>query len=205
MPAHLTPAEPDAPARVRRAARIRRVDAAINFCSSCGAPVVIRVPAGDSLPRHVCDRCNAVHYRNPKLVVGTLPVWDDRVLLCKRAIEPRYGKWTLPAGFMENQETVAAAALRETEEESGAHVELGEMYTLISVPHISQVHVIFRARLLDLEFAPGEETLEIALFREHEIPWDEIAFRTIGMTLRHYFADRRAGSYSFHTGDLGPL
>lgn len=165
----------------------------------------MRVPAGDSLPRHVCDRCNAIHYRNPKLVVGTLPVWDDRVLLCKRAIEPRYGKWTLPAGFMENQETVAAAALRETEEESGAHVELGEMYTLISVPHISQVHVIFRARLLDLDFAPGEETLEVALFREEDVPWDEIAFRTIGMTLRHYFADRRTGRYPFHTGDLEPL
>ncbi len=181
------------------------MDAAINFCSACGAPVALRVPAGDSLPRHVCDRCNAIHYRNPKLVVGTLPFWEDRVLLCKRAIEPRYGKWTLPAGFMENQETVAAAALRETEEESGAHIELGEMYTLISVPHISQVHVIFRARLLDLDFAPGEETLEVALFSEEEVPWDEIAFRTIGMTLRHYFADRRSGRYSFHTGDLAPL
>lgn len=181
------------------------MDAAINFCSACGAPVVLRVPAGDSLPRHVCGNCNAVHYRNPKLVVGTLPVWNDQVLLCKRAIEPRHGKWTLPAGFMENEETLAAAALRETDEEAGAHIELGEMYTLISVPHISQVHVIYRARLLDLEFAPGEETLELALFRENQIPWDEIAFRTIGITLRHYFADRRSGHFLFHTGDLGPL
>ena len=181
------------------------MDSAINFCSACGAPVVLRVPAGDSLPRHVCDRCNVIHYRNPKLVVGTLPVWEDQVLLCRRAIEPCYGKWTLPAGFMENHETVAAAALRETAEESGAHIELGEMYTVISVPHISQVHVIYRARLLDLAFAPGEETLEIALFREHEVPWQEIAFRTIGMTLRHYFADRRTGRYAFHTGDIPPL
>lgn len=181
------------------------MDSTINFCSACGAPVVLRVPAGDSLPRHVCDRCNVIHYRNPKLVVGTLPIWEDQVLLCRRAIEPCYGKWTLPAGFMENHETVAAAALRETMEESGAHIELGEMYTVISVPHISQVHVIYRARLLDLDFAPGEETLEIALFREHEMPWQEIAFRTVGMTLRHYFADRRAGRYTFHTGDIPPL
>jgi ADP-ribose pyrophosphatase YjhB (NUDIX family) len=178
------------------------VDSAINFCSACGAPVELRVPAGDSLPRHVCIRCSVVHYRNPKLVVGTLPVWADQVLLCRRAIEPCYGKWTLPAGFMENHETVAAAALRETEEEAGAHVELGEMYTVISVPHISQVHVIYRARLLDLDFAAGEETLEIGMFREHEIPWNEIAFRTIGLTLRHYFADRRIGCYPFHTGEI---
>jgi len=180
------------------------MDPAINFCSVCGAPVTLRVPAGDSLPRHICDRCKAVHYRNPKLVVGALPEWENRILLCRRAIEPRHGKWTLPAGFMENNETVAAAALRETVEESGAHIELGEIYTLISVPHISQVHVIYRARLLDLDFAPGEETLEVALFGEEEIPWDEIAFRTIGMTLRHYFADRRAGRFAFHTGEITP-
>lgn len=180
------------------------MDPAINFCSTCGAPVVQRVPAGDSLPRHVCDHCNIVHYSNPKLVVGTLPVWDDRVLLCRRAIEPRLGKWTLPAGFMENNETTAAAALRETVEESGAHIELGEVFTLISVPHISQVHMIYHARLLDLDFAPGEETLELGLFGEAEIPWHEIAFRTIGITLRHFFGDRRAGRLGFHSGEIAP-
>jgi ADP-ribose pyrophosphatase YjhB (NUDIX family) len=178
------------------------MDTALNFCSVCGAPVRQRIPAGDSLPRAVCDACGAIHYRNPKLVVGALPVWEDRILLCRRAIEPRHGKWTLPAGFMENHETVAAAALRETREEANARVELGAMYTLLSVPHISQVHVIYRARLLDLDFAPGEETLEVALFREAEIPWDDIAFRTIALTLRHYFADRRAGAFGFHTGDV---
>ena len=178
------------------------MDPAINFCSVCGAPVTVKVPAGDSLPRHVCGRCNAVHYSNPKLVVGALPEWEDRILLCRRAIEPRHGKWTLPAGFMENNETVAAAALRETVEESGANIELGELYTLISVPHISQVHVIYRARLLDLDFAPGEETLEVALFREEDIPWDEIAFRTIALTLHHYYADRRRGSFGLHTGAI---
>lgn len=178
------------------------MDSAINFCSACGAPVVLRVPAGDSLPRHVCESCSTIHYSNPKLVVGTLPIWEDRVLLCKRAIEPCHGKWTLPAGFMENHETMAAAAARETAEESGAHIEMGELYTLISVPYISQVHVIYRARLLDLDFAPGEETQEVVLFREQEIPWDEIAFRTISLTLRHYFADRRSGHFGLHTDEL---
>jgi len=180
------------------------MDTAINFCSACGAPVALRVPPGDSLPRYICDSCKAIHYCNPKLVVGALPEWENRILLCRRAIEPRHGKWTLPAGFMENNESVAAAALRETVEESGAHIELGAIYTLISVPHISQVHVIYRARLLDLDFAPGEETLELGLFREEEIPWDEIAFRTISMTLKHYFADRRAGRFGFHTGEITP-
>ena len=174
----------------------------MNYCSACGAPVKLRIPVGDSLPRHVCDTCGAIHYRNPRLVVGALPVWEDRVLLCRRAIEPRHGKWTLPAGFMENGETVAAAAVRETLEEACARIELGAMYTLISVQHVNQVHVIYRSQLLDLAFAPGAETLELRLFREDEIPWDEIAFRTISITLQHYFADRRAGRYPFHTEDL---
>ena len=178
------------------------MDPKINYCSVCGAQVSVRVPNGDHLPRHICDACGAIHYRNPRLIVGALPTWQDSVLLCRRAIEPRHGMWTLPAGFMENGETVAEAALRETQEEANARIELGEMFTLISVPHISQVHVVFRARLLDLDFSAGDETLEVALFREHEIPWESIAFRTIAMTLRHYFADRHQGSYQFHVGDI---
>lgn len=180
------------------------MDPAINFCSSCGATVTVRIPIGDSLPRHVCDHCGAIHYRNPRLVVGALPVWQDKVLLCRRAIEPRLGMWTLPAGFMENGETVAEAALRETREEANADIDLGEMYTLISVPHINQVHVVYRASLRNLDFSAGEESLEVRLFTEAEIPWDEIAFRTIALTLRHFFADRRSGSFRFHPGDLPP-
>jgi ADP-ribose pyrophosphatase YjhB (NUDIX family) len=180
------------------------MDVALNFCSVCGKPVNRRIPPGDALPRAICDACGAIHYRNPKLVVGALPEWDGSILLCRRAIEPRHGKWTLPAGFMENHETVAQAAERETLEEANARIALGEMFTLLSVPHISQVHVIYRAQLLDLAFAPGAETLEVALFREEEIPWDEIAFRTIAVTLRHYFSDRRSGGFSFHTGSVEP-
>lgn len=174
----------------------------INFCSSCGTAVSLRIPPGDSLPRHVCDACGAIHYRNPRLVVGSLPVWKDKVLLCRRAIEPRRGMWTLPAGFMENGETVAEAALRETREEANANISLGDMFTLISVPHVSQVHVVYRANLIDLDFSAGEETLEVRLFGEQDIPWDEIAFRTITLTLQHYFDDRRAGTFRFHPGDL---
>lgn len=176
----------------------------LNFCSNCGAKVALRVPPGDSLPRHVCDNCGTIHYRNPLPVAGTIPEWNDQILLCKRAIEPRSGLWTLPAGFMELGETTAQAALRETLEEAKARVELGEAFSLLSVPHVSQIHLFYRARLLDLEFAAGEESLEVALFREDEIPWNEIAFRTISTTLRHYYADRKDGRFRFHVGEILP-
>jgi ADP-ribose pyrophosphatase YjhB (NUDIX family) len=161
------------------------------------------VPPDDCLPRHICDQCGTIHYRNPRIIVGALPVWSDKVLLCRRAIEPRHGLWTLPSGFMENAETTAQGAIRETLEEASARVELGDLYTLISVPLVNQVHIVYRARLLDLDFAPGAESLEVELFGEDEIPWGQIAFRTIELTLRHYFADRRAGQFVIHTGEIG--
>lgn len=176
----------------------------MNYCSSCGAPVAFRIPPGDTLPRHVCERCGTIHYQNPKVVVGALPVWEDKVLLCRRAIEPRHGMWTLPAGFMENEETTAQAAARETLEEACARIEVGELYTLIDVSHISQVHIIYRARLLDLDFRPGEESLDVALFAEDEIPWERIAFRSIAISLRHFFEDRRSGHWGMHTASLAP-
>ncbi|HKW39530.1 MAG TPA: NUDIX hydrolase [Burkholderiales bacterium] len=177
----------------------------MNFCSVCGAKVAFRVPPGDSLPRHVCDSCSTIHYRNPLVVVGTIPEWEDGILLCRRAIEPRRGLWTLPAGFMELGETTAQAALRETMEEARARVELGEVFALLSVPHVDQVHIFYRAKLLDAAFAPGEETLETTLFRESDIPWKEIAFRTVSSTLRYLYADRKAGTMGFHSGEILPL
>jgi ADP-ribose pyrophosphatase YjhB (NUDIX family) len=176
---------------------------AINFCSTCGSAVVLKIPPGDAMLRHVCETCDTIHYQNPRLVVGALPVWGEQILLCRRAIEPSHGKWTLPAGFMENGESVADAAIRETLEEACARVELGPMFSMISVPHINQVHVIYRARLLDLDFAAGVETLELRLFDEADIPWNEIAFRTIATTLRHFFADRRHDNFGFHTEATG--
>lgn len=180
------------------------MDPEIRYCCTCAAPVALTVPPGDSLPRHVCPACGAIHYRNPRLVVGALPVWEGKVLLCRRAIAPRHGFWTLPAGFMENAESVADAAMRETLEEARAHVELDELFTMISVPHISQVHVIYRARLLNLDFSPGEESLEVALFDEAAIPWTEIAFRTVARTLQLYFADRARGQFGTYAETLRP-
>jgi ADP-ribose pyrophosphatase YjhB (NUDIX family) len=157
----------------------------MNFCSHCGAGVSLRIPAGDSLPRHVCGDCGSIHYSNPKLVVGTITEYGDRILLCRRAIEPRHGFWTLPAGFMENGESTAEGAVRETLEEACARIEIGDLFTLISIPHIDQVHLMYRARLPEPEFAAGEESLEVALFGEHEFPWSALAFRTLEVTLRH--------------------
>jgi len=176
----------------------------LNFCSKCGAGLALRVPPGDSLPRHVCDACGTIHYRNPLMVVGTIPEWKDQILLCRRAIEPRSGLWTLPAGFMELGETTAQAALRETYEEAKARVELDELFTLLSVPHVNQVHLFYRARLLEPSYGPGEESLEVGLFGESEIPWQEIAFRTISTTLRHFYADRGRGSFQLHVGEIDP-
>lgn len=174
------------------------------FCSACGAPVIRRVPSGDSRERDCCDACGAVHYMNPRPVVGTIPVWEDRVLLCRRAIEPRHGYWTLPAGFMEVGESTDEGALRETVEEAGARIELGPLFTVLDVPHVEQVHIFFRARLLDLDFAPGLESLEVRLFAEPDIPWDHLAFRTVSTTLRLYFADRANAVFGTHHQSIAP-
>ncbi len=170
----------------------------IRHCRACGAATVYAVPADDSRERATCTVCATIHYENPLNVVGTVPVWDEQVLLCRRNIEPRHGYWTLPAGFMELGETVADGAARETDEEAGAHFEMQELFTVLSVVRVGQVHLYFRARLLDTVFAPGPETIEARLFHEHEIPWDELAFRTVRETLRHFFADRRRGSFGLH-------
>ena len=174
----------------------------MKFCSNCGAPVVLRVPPGDNLPRHVCDACQAIHYQNPRMVVGCIVEHGDRILLCRRAIEPRHGYWTVPAGYMENGETTFQGALRETLEEANARVEIDSLYALYNIPHINQVYMLFRARLLDLDFHPGAETLEARLFTEAETPWEEIAFLTVRNTLTHYYADRKKGEFGFHVGTI---
>lgn len=161
------------------------------------------VPSGDTLPRHVCDACGAVHYRNPKVVLGCIPEWeDDRILLCRRAIEPRHGLWTLPAGFMENGETVQQGAARETLEEANARVAVGALYAMFNLPHIHQVYLLFRARLLDLDFGPGSESLEVNLFDANAIPWDALAFPVITESLRLFVADRAAGTIGLRSGTI---
>ena len=161
-----------------------------------------RVPEDDNRERAVCPACGEIHYENPLNVVGTVPVWGEQVLLCKRAIEPRHGFWTLPAGFMELGETVAEGAIRETVEEAGAQIELDGLFTMLSVVRVGQVHLFYRARMTSATLDPGPETLEARLFHEHEVPWDQIAFRTVRETLQHFFACRRRGSYPLHVGEI---
>ncbi len=174
----------------------------MKFCSNCGAAVTLKVPPGDTLPRHVCGACSTIHYQNPKMIVGCIAEWENRILLCRRAIEPRHGLWTVPAGFMENGETTAQGAARETLEEANARVEVGPLYAMYNIPHINQVYILFRARLLDLEFSAGTESLEVRLFDEADVPWESLAFATVRNTLTHYYADRKDGAYRFHLGTI---
>ena len=178
----------------------------IKHCRVCGAAVVYRLPDdGDTKMRAVCPACGTVHYENPLNVVGTVPVWGadgGQVLLCKRNIEPRKGKWTLPAGFMEMGETTSQGAARETVEEAGAQFEMQDLFTVMNVVNVGQVHLFYRARLLSVDFDPGFETMEARLFKEEDIPWSEIAFKTVQETLLRYFSDRREGRFSIHTLDI---
>jgi ADP-ribose pyrophosphatase YjhB (NUDIX family) len=175
----------------------------IKHCRACGAAVCYRIPSEDNRERAVCAQCGTVHYENPLNVVGTVPVWNDQVLLCRRSIEPRHGLWTLPAGFMELGETTDAGAVRETIEEAGARIELQGLFTVLNVVRVGQVHLFYRARLLDTAFEPGPETIEARLFQESEVPWEQIAFRTVRETLRHFFEDRRQGQFGLHCADIG--
>ena len=170
----------------------------MKFCSHCGHEVSLITPPGDHLPRFVCPACGAIHYQNPKIVAGCVAEWQGLLLLCKRAIEPRAGFWTLPAGFMENGETTEAAAVRETAEEAMADAVDLHPFALVNVPHVDQVHLMFRAVLKDGRHAPGSESLETRLVEEQDIPWAEIAFPSVRFTLERYLEDRRRGSFGFH-------
>ena len=174
----------------------------MKFCNLCGGAVQHRIPDGDTLPRFVCDACDTIHYQNPKIVTGCIPEWEDKILLCRRAIDPRKGLWTLPAGFMENAETSSEGAARETLEEACARVTVGDLYALFNIPHINQVYLLFRAQLLNLDYSPGIESLEVELFREEEIPWDKLAFAVVKETLERYFKDRSSGTYSIQIDDI---
>lgn len=174
----------------------------MNYCTNCGSRVEFVIPPGDDRPRYVCGECRAIHYENPKIVVGCIPEWENRILLCRRAIQPRYGKWTLPAGYLENGETVSEGAQRETWEEALANVKIEKPYALFNLSAFNQIYLMFRARLIDGNFMPGTESLEVELFREAEIPWGELAFTVIEETLRRYFKDRPTGVFPFYMGDI---
>lgn len=174
----------------------------MKFCSECSAPVVLKIPQGDTFPRFVCDNCQTIHYQNPKIITGCLASWEEKILLCKRAIEPRYGLWTFPAGFLENHETTQQGAVRETMEEALAEVTDLKLFGVFNIPHISQVYMMFIARVEDGQCAPGAESLEAQWFDEANIPWEQLAFPVIHECLQLYFADRKQQNSSVHFGDI---
>jgi ADP-ribose pyrophosphatase YjhB (NUDIX family) len=174
----------------------------MKFCSSCGHAVESKIPEGDHLPRFVCPSCATIHYDNPRIIAGCIPEWNGKLLLCRRAIEPRRGFWTLPAGFMENGEAVQDAAAREAQEEALADVAIGSLAAIVNVIRAHQVHIMFRARLLNTDFGVGPESLEVALYDEQDIPWPEIAFLSVDFALKRYLADRRAGLELAHFRDI---
>ena len=178
----------------------------MNFCSHCGSSQLrFDIPEGDNRPRYWCPQCRTVHYQNPRLVVGAVPVWGDRVLLCKRSIEPRKDFWTLPAGYMENGETLQEGAARESWEEACATVDIRDMYTVFNLPHIYQVYVFFLGRLEEGRYGVGDESSDAGLFARDEIPWDELAFPTITRTLKYYFRDRETGDFPIRVQDIAPM
>ena len=178
----------------------------MNYCSHCGSDQLrFDIPEGDNRPRYWCPECNTIHYQNPRLVVGTVPVWGDRILLCKRSIAPRKGFWTLPAGYMENGETLQEGAARESWEEACATVNVRDMYTVFNLPHIYQVYVFFLGELEEGRYGVGDESSDAGLFTQEEIPWDELAFPTIERTLKYYFQDRENGDYPVRVQDIAPM
>jgi ADP-ribose pyrophosphatase YjhB (NUDIX family) len=174
----------------------------MKFCNQCGEALAIQIPPGDDRERFVCPACATVHYVNPKIITGCIPTYENSILLCRRAIEPAYGLWTLPAGFLEQGESIAEGAQRESYEEARANLTIDELYAIYDVTHIGQVHVFYRATLQDLNFQPGPESLETQLFREEEIPWQELAFPVTSLVLRSFFDDRRKNLYTLRTATI---
>lgn len=174
----------------------------MKFCSHCGAPVTQKIPAGDNLPRHVCEQCDLIHYHNPKIVAGCIAEWEGQILLCRRAIEPRLGLWTFPAGFMEIGESTEQAAARETKEEAEADVAITSLYAVLSLPHIGQVYLVFRGQMTAPIFKAGSESLEVKLFPLSAIPWDDMAFPVVKDALARYAADVRRGQFQLHLASL---
>jgi ADP-ribose pyrophosphatase YjhB (NUDIX family) len=174
----------------------------LNYCPNCSAKVSLKIPEGDNRERYVCDSCNTIHYSNPNVVVGTLPAFEDKILLCKRAIEPRVGLWTVPAGFLENGESLLQGAWRETKEETQAEVDMKEILTIFNIPQINQIYVIYRANIEDNSFGPTSESLDVKLFSYDEVPWEELAFPFVPKTINHYYECLKTKKFNLHTEDI---
>jgi len=173
----------------------------MKFCSNCAHPVIFKEIPDDTRPRYFCESCQTIHYQNPKIVAGCLPIWKDQVMLCKRSIEPRIGFWNVPGGYMENGETVEEGAIREVWEEAQIKVKVTGLHMVFSIRRISQVYMHFLAEMPDLNFSPGPESLEVRLFKEEEIPWEDIAFTSSTFTLKRFFEDRKKGIRQLHLGE----
>ena len=178
----------------------------MKFCNVCGGSINRLIPKGDNRERYVCsdEACGEIHYQNPRIITGCLPIYKEQILLCRRAIEPRLGLWTLPAGFLENQETTQQGAERESLEEANANLDIKELYTIFDIPHINQVYFFYRAELLDTDFSPGIESLDVKLFKKEDIPWDELAFPAIKKTLEYYIEDSAKQQFKFRAAILEP-
>ncbi len=172
----------------------------MKFCSSCAAPVTSKVPAGEDRERWVCTACGEIHYQNPRMVVGCIIEEQGKLLLCKRAIQPRYGYWTVPAGFLELGESTVQGAIRETYEEASAKVEVIAPYAHFDIPYIGQAYIFYRARLVSPEMGPGSESLEVKLVSPEEIPWDQLAFQVVRVALDFYVEDAKRGVFRMHHG-----
>ena len=168
----------------------------MKYCSNCGSEVELKIPEGDNLPRYCCIKCKNIHYQNPKLVTGTIPVKGKKMLLCKRAINPRHGLWTLPAGFLENNETIEQGAFRETLEETRTKVEMRDLYLIFNIPQISQIYMLYLADVIQEDFGQTSESLEVRLFGEDEIPWEQLAFPFVPLALKNYFKDRQSNKFN---------
>jgi ADP-ribose pyrophosphatase YjhB (NUDIX family) len=177
----------------------------VKYCSNCANSLDFRLPEGDHLPRFMCDQCGMIHYQNPRVIVGCLCTWEDKVLLCKRAIEPRSGYWNIPAGFMENGETIENGAMREAYEEAGVNCDLIGLHSVFTIPRVNQVHVHFLTRMTSPDFFTTPESSEVVLFDEEDIPWEELAFASSVFSLKKYFDDRRQGYHQPHLGNFDPV
>lgn len=174
----------------------------MNFCSNCSKAVIQKIPEGDNRLRHVCESCETIHYQNPRVIAGILPIFEGKILLCKRSIEPRIGYWTLPAGFLENGESSLEGAIRECMEEANATVINPELYGMFDIPQIHQLYVFYRAELAEAIFGPSPESSEVKLFSEDKIPWNELAFPVVELCLDHYLKDRKTGEFLVKREDI---
>ena len=174
----------------------------MQFCPNCGSKIFMKIPEEDNRLRAVCDSCNLIHYENPKIVVGALATFEGKILLCKRAIEPRVGLWTLPAGYMELNETTLEGAVRETVEEAGADIKIVRLFAMHDLPFVNQVHIFFLAKMKSPSLSPGSESLEAKLFDVDEIPWENLAFRSVSRTLTYFIENKTLDKNRVYTSQF---